>query len=85
LAEMLETGLDAVSIVDKYDLRQITDERILADIVDHVLGENQDTVRDYKSGKTKAFTFLMGQAMKASRGKAKPEMLRDILRKRLEI
>ncbi len=84
LSEMLDTGLDAGSIVEKLGLRQIADEDMLTEIVDRVLYENQDSVRDYRSGKTKAFTFLMGQAMKASKGKAKPELLKTIMERRLD-
>jgi len=84
LPEMVNDGKAPKVLVEKKGLSQISDAAALEDIVKQVLAENGKTVNDYKSGKKNAFTFLVGQVMKATRGKANPQMVNEILRDRLD-
>jgi aspartyl-tRNA(Asn)/glutamyl-tRNA(Gln) amidotransferase subunit B len=64
-------------------LRQISDTGALAAIVDEVVAANPKSVEEFRAGKDKAFNALVGQVMKASRGKANPAQVNDLLRQRL--
>jgi aspartyl-tRNA(Asn)/glutamyl-tRNA(Gln) amidotransferase subunit B len=70
-------------IIDARGLRQISDTGALEKIVDEVLAANPKSVEEFRAGKEKAFNALVGQAMKASRGKANPQQVSDLLRRRL--
>ncbi len=70
-------------IIDARGLRQISDSGALEAIVDQVLAANPKSVEEFRAGKEKAFNALVGQAMKATRGKANPQQVGDLLRKRL--
>jgi aspartyl-tRNA(Asn)/glutamyl-tRNA(Gln) amidotransferase subunit B len=76
-------GGEPSDIVAKRGLAQVSDSGAIQQIVDDVLASNQDSVASYKSGKTKALEFLVGQVMKASRGKANIEIVRASLLERL--
>ena len=76
-------GKDPQAIIAERGLSQVSDERAIAQFVDDVVAANADSVASYKSGKTKALEFLVGQVMKASRGKANIELVRSTLQKRL--
>jgi aspartyl-tRNA(Asn)/glutamyl-tRNA(Gln) amidotransferase subunit B len=79
------TEADAVDrIVDERGLRQISDSGELERIVDEVLAANPKSVEEFRAGKEKAFNALVGQAMKATRGKANPQQVNDLLRRRLQ-
>ncbi len=80
---MYETGKDAAAIVEEKGLRQVTDHSAIEKIIDEVIASNQDKVAEYRSGKDKLFGFFVGQTMKASQGKANPQVLNDILKKKL--
>jgi aspartyl-tRNA(Asn)/glutamyl-tRNA(Gln) amidotransferase subunit B len=69
--------------IDAHGLRQISDEGTIEAIVDQVLAANGAMVAEFKSGKDKAFNALVGQAMKATRGKANPTQVNEILRRKL--
>jgi aspartyl-tRNA(Asn)/glutamyl-tRNA(Gln) amidotransferase subunit B len=84
LVYMLDSGKDPQEIIYEKDLVQIEDKDLLKDIVDTILRENQNTVSDYLKGKEKALSFLIGQVMKRSKGKANPKRVSQILRERLE-
>ena len=84
LRDMFETGKSPEEIVKEKGLIQISDEGELEEIVDKVLGENQQSIVDYRKGKDRALGFLVGQVMKASRGKANPQMVNKIVKERLE-
>jgi aspartyl-tRNA(Asn)/glutamyl-tRNA(Gln) amidotransferase subunit B len=73
----------ADQIIDARGLRQISDTGALEALVAGVLEANPAQVAEYRAGKEKAFNFLVGQAMKASRGKANPAQLSELLKKRL--
>ncbi len=70
-------------IIEKRGLRQISDTGAIEKIVDEVLAANASQVADYRGGKEKAFNALVGQVMKASKGKANPAQVSEILRRRL--
>ncbi|NPV72627.1 MAG: Asp-tRNA(Asn)/Glu-tRNA(Gln) amidotransferase subunit GatB [Pelotomaculum sp.] len=81
--EMFATGRDAEDIVKEKGLVQISDEGAIAAIVDQVIAGNPRTVEDYRSGKEKALGFLVGQVMKATRGKANPELVNRLLKEKI--
>ena len=74
-------GVDAV--IEAKGLRQMNDTGALEQIVDEVIAANPDNVAQFKAGKDKAFNALVGQVMKASRGKANPQQASELLRARL--
>ncbi|WP_027717822.1 Asp-tRNA(Asn)/Glu-tRNA(Gln) amidotransferase subunit GatB [Desulfovirgula thermocuniculi] len=82
--EMFATGKDPEEIVREQGLVQITDEGAIAAVVEEVLAANPKVVADYLGGKEKVFAFLVGQVMKATRGKANPELANRLLREKLE-
>jgi aspartyl-tRNA(Asn)/glutamyl-tRNA(Gln) amidotransferase subunit B len=71
------------ALIDAMGLRQISDTGALAAIVDEVIAANPKSVEEFRAGKDKAFNALVGQVMKASRGKANPAQVNDLLRQRL--
>ena len=81
---MFETGRDARSIVEERGLKQVSDTGEIEAIVDGILAERGDMVAEYRAGKTKLLGFFVGQAMKASQGKANPKTVNEILRARLD-
>lgn len=84
LKEMFETGKSAEEIVKEKGLSQISNTEDLKRIINDVLNSNPQSVSDYASGKTQAAGFLMGQVMKASKGKANPQMAKALLTELLE-
>ncbi len=77
-------GADAADrIIDAQGLKQVTDSGAIEAIVDEVLAANPKSVEEFRAGKEKAFNALVGQVMKASRGKANPAQVNDILRHKL--
>jgi aspartyl-tRNA(Asn)/glutamyl-tRNA(Gln) amidotransferase subunit B len=74
---------DADAIIAKRGLKQISDSGELEKIVDQVIAANAQQVADYKGGKDKAFNSLVGQAMKLSKGKANPQQVSEILKRKL--
>jgi len=83
-AEMFETGKRPGEIVNSRGLAQISDQAELDRLADEVIKNNTKSAEDYRSGKAKAIGFLVGQVMKATKGKANPQMVNEILRKKLE-
>ncbi|EOD00305.1 Asp-tRNA(Asn)/Glu-tRNA(Gln) amidotransferase subunit GatB [Caldisalinibacter kiritimatiensis] len=84
LRAMFEEGKDPNTIVKEKGLIQISDEGELKKIVDKVLSENQQSVEDYKNGKDRALGFLVGQVMKATRGKANPQLANKLIRESIQ-
>jgi aspartyl-tRNA(Asn)/glutamyl-tRNA(Gln) amidotransferase subunit B len=74
---------DVDTIVEKRGLRQVSDSGAIEKIVDKVLAANAKQVEDYRAGKDKAFNSLVGQVMKASKGKANPAQVNEILKRKL--
>ncbi|MGH8756071.1 MAG: Asp-tRNA(Asn)/Glu-tRNA(Gln) amidotransferase subunit GatB, partial [Burkholderiales bacterium] len=70
-------------IIEKRGLKQISDAGAIEKIVDEVLAANSKQVEDYRAGKEKAFNSLVGQVMKATKGKANPAQLNEILKRKL--
>ncbi len=82
--EAMWQGSDSAdAIIDAKGLRQITDSSAIEAIVDEVLAANQKSVEEFRAGKEKALNALVGQVMKASKGKANPAQAQDILKKKL--
>jgi len=82
--QMLETGKMPETIVQEQGLVQVSDSGELENAVRAVLDANPQMAEDFRSGKDKVFGFLMGQVMKSTKGKGNPQLLNDILRKKLE-
>ena len=82
--DMLETGKGADAIVEEKGLEQVSDSGALDTAVDEVLSACGAQVAEFRAGKEKVFGFLVGQVMKATRGKANPGMVNEILRRKLQ-
>ena len=80
---MMDGDKNPQKIVEEKDLKQESDPKALEALIDRVIVDNPDKVKEYKSGKEKLFGFFVGQAMKASNGKANPQLVNDILKKKL--
>lgn len=83
LAEMFATGGDPSNILEEKGLEQVSDKSEIEKVADAVIKNNPKSVRDYKNGKEAALKFLIGQAMKESRGKANPKMAGEMLTRKL--
>ncbi len=81
---MWAEGGEADAIIEARGLKQVSDSGAIEKIVDEILAANTDKVAEYRNGKDKLFGFFVGLAMKASKGKANPAQLNDILKKKLE-
>jgi len=81
--EMYQTGKSPEAIIREKGLIQITDQEELGRIVDQVLAENPGPVSDFRGGKEKALTALVGAVMRATKGKANPQLVNDLLREKL--
>lgn len=77
--DMFETGMSPEKIVEEKGLVQVSDEGAIKDIINKVLDENPQSIEDFKNGKTKAMGFIVGQVMKASKGKANPQLINKLL------
>lgn len=84
LVKMFETDEEPKAIVLDLGLSQLSDENEIKSIIDKVIKDNPQSVLDFHSGKDRAFGFLVGQAMKESRGKANPKIVNELLKKSLE-
>ena len=84
LVEMFEHPRDPEDIIDEKGWVQISDEGAIQEVVLKVLEANPQSVADYKGGKDKALGFLVGQAMKETRGKANPKMLNEMFLEELK-
>ena len=81
---LLSENKDPEIIVKEKGLVQITDNSEIEKIVEQVLAENPQSVEDYKAGKSNALKYLVGQAMRLSKGKANPQMINEMILARLE-
>ena len=77
-------GRSADEIIEKQGLRQITDAGAIEALIDEVLAANPAMVAEFRAGKEKAFNALVGQAMKATKGKANPQQVNALLREKLD-
>ncbi|MGD9870020.1 MAG: Asp-tRNA(Asn)/Glu-tRNA(Gln) amidotransferase subunit GatB [Thauera sp.] len=76
-------GRSADEIIDRQGLKQVTDTGAIEAMIDEVLAANQKSVDEFRAGKEKAFNALVGQVMKASKGKASPAQVNELLKKKL--
>ena len=80
---MFDKDVDPEQYVEEKGLKTVNDEGALRKTVEEVIAANPQSVADYKSGKEKAIGFLVGQTMKAMKGKANPAMINQILKELL--
>ena len=80
---MLDGNIDPKNIVEDKGMKQESDPKALESLIDKVIADNPDKVKEYKSGKEKLFDFFVGQTMKVSGGKANPKLVNEILKKKL--
>ncbi|MDI3515390.1 MAG: aspartyl-tRNA(Asn)/glutamyl-tRNA(Gln) amidotransferase subunit, partial [Rhodocyclaceae bacterium] len=76
-------GATADEVIDRQGLKQVTDSGAIEAMIDAVLAANQKSVDEFRAGKDKAFNALVGQVMKASKGKASPAQVNELLKKKL--
>jgi aspartyl-tRNA(Asn)/glutamyl-tRNA(Gln) amidotransferase subunit B len=81
--EMFKTGKTASSIIEEKGLSQISDDSQIETMIAEVIAGNGHAVEDYQAGKQQSLGFLIGQVMKISKGRANPELVRNILVKKL--
>ena len=81
--QMMEGDKDPQKIVEEKGLKQESDPKALEALIDKVIDDNRDKANEYKSGKVKLFGFFVGQVMKVSGGKANPQLVNEILKKKL--
>ena len=84
LGEMYATGRPAKEIVAEKRLAQVSDEAALAQVVDEVLTTNPEQVARYQAGKETLLKWFVGQVMRATRGKANPQVVMELLREKLQ-
>jgi len=82
--KMWSTGKDVDTIIEEEGLKQVTDDKEIESLIDEVIQNNPEQLKQYKSGKDRLFGFFVGQVMKASKGKANPQQVNDILKVKLE-
>ncbi|HEU0282715.1 MAG TPA: Asp-tRNA(Asn)/Glu-tRNA(Gln) amidotransferase GatCAB subunit B, partial [Gallionella sp.] len=80
---MWAEGGEADAIIEAKGLKQVSDSGAIEALVDEIIAANADKVAEYRSGKDKLFGFFVGLAMKASKGKANPAQLNEILKQKL--
>jgi len=83
LVESLKTQRDPQTIIEERGLRQIVDDGVLERLADEVLAAHAPLAQDYRRGKASVLTFLVGQCMRRSRGRANPQQMTDVLRRKL--
>jgi len=80
---MIDGDKDPQKIVEEKSLKQQSDPKALEALIDKIINDNRDKAVEYKQGKEKLFGFFVGQAMKASGGKANPQLINELLKKKL--
>ena len=84
LAEMFQSGVSAAEVVQSRGLKQVSDEGLIAGLVQQVLAENPDQVASFKAGKETVVNWLFGQVMRKAAGKANPQVVRTELERQLK-
>jgi aspartyl-tRNA(Asn)/glutamyl-tRNA(Gln) amidotransferase subunit B len=82
--ELYRTGEDPAQVVSRLGLVQISDEAALAGVIDAILSANPKQLADYRAGKEKLFGYFAGQVMKETKGQANPQLLNELLKKKLQ-
>ncbi len=80
---MFEHGGEPLAIIDDLGLHQVSDENAIEQAIDKVIAANEKAVADFKAGQEKSFGFLVGQTMKELKGKGNPQIINQLLRKKL--
>lgn len=83
LRDIFESNEDPEKLAKERNLLQISDSNLLASIVDEVLSENKESIEDIKNGKDRAFGYLVGQAMKKTKGKGNPQEINALLKEKI--
>lgn len=83
LREIFETDDNPEKLAEERNLLQISDSSFLEEVVDEVLSENPESIEDIKNGKDRAFGFLVGQAMKKTKGKGNPAEINKLLKEKI--
>jgi len=83
IEEMYKSGKPPQAVIKEKGMVQITDEEAIAEVIAGVIAANPGQLAQYRSGKDKLFGFFVGQAMKATGGKANPQIINDLLKKML--
>jgi aspartyl-tRNA(Asn)/glutamyl-tRNA(Gln) amidotransferase subunit B len=81
--QVMDARAQIDGVIEAKGLKQVSDSGAIEKIIDEVMAANADMVAQFRAGKDKAFNALVGQAMKASKGKANPQQVNDLLRKKL--
>jgi aspartyl-tRNA(Asn)/glutamyl-tRNA(Gln) amidotransferase subunit B len=81
--EMIGTGEQPATIIKRMGLVQVSDEASLSSLIETILAANPKQVEEYRSGKTKVVGFFVGQIMKETKGQANPQVVNDLLKKKL--
>lgn len=81
--QVMDARVQVDTVIEAKGLKQVSDSGAIEKIIDEVMAANADMVAQFRAGKDKAFNALVGQAMKASKGKANPQQVNDLLRKKL--
>jgi aspartyl-tRNA(Asn)/glutamyl-tRNA(Gln) amidotransferase subunit B len=81
---MWQSGKDADTVIEEQGLKQVTDTGAIEALVDEVIAANPEQVEQYRGGREKVFGFFVGQVMKASKGKANPAAVNELLKKKLQ-
>jgi aspartyl-tRNA(Asn)/glutamyl-tRNA(Gln) amidotransferase subunit B len=84
LTQMLNSGKSADELMKENDLAQVSDTQALDGLIDKIIADNHKSVEDYNSGKANALMFLVGQAMRLSKGRANPKLVQGMLKKKIE-
>jgi aspartyl-tRNA(Asn)/glutamyl-tRNA(Gln) amidotransferase subunit B len=84
LEEMFNTGKNAQGIIEKHGLNQIVDGDVIQSEIIAVIKNNDVAVNEYKTGKEQVLKFLIGQVMKATKGRAEPKLVEELLKKKLK-
>jgi aspartyl-tRNA(Asn)/glutamyl-tRNA(Gln) amidotransferase subunit B len=80
---LFEQGGDAAAIVKERGLAQLSDKGAIEQMVDKAIADHPKSAADYKAGKAAALQFLVGQVMRLSKGKANPQAVQEILKRKL--
>ncbi len=83
--EVFNTGKQATDIITQRGLSQISDTQEVKKVVSQVITANAQAVADYKAGKTQSLTFLIGQVMRVTMGRANPKLVNELLKKKLAV
>ncbi|MGC4019923.1 MAG: Asp-tRNA(Asn)/Glu-tRNA(Gln) amidotransferase subunit GatB [Muricomes sp.] len=82
--KIFDEDIEPISYIEEHGLKTVTDTNLLSDAVGKIYDANPKTIEEYKSGKTKVLSFLIGQVMKEMKGKADPQMIQQMFLEKLQ-